>query len=1061
MNTMDIEAKFQFASVEDAVAVASSLATVGQTHAALMIYRDIRSSFPDRSEGYRYAITLLTRTGQLDAAFDLLRQAGDRFPDDPGFLIDHGWLALQRRDLDAAAAHWAIVRGRLASHPAGYVGGGITFRELNRLDEADQLLRIAVDRFPKDAGAVIEYARIAQRRNDWPEALRRWEAVTAAFPDRTDGLTGAATVLAELGRLQEAEQRLASAMSVHPGDPACAIEYARVAARRKDVQAAASRWQHVRDLFPARPEAYIGGAQALRDLGRFDDADALLRDAMGRFPNESGPVFEYAWLAHIRRDWPQAIERWAEVRNRYPDVSLGYTRGAEALRTERRFTEADDILRKAVALFPAESGPLTEFAWLAVLRRDFEEAINRWDAVRLRFPNLVSAYVDALHPLRELNRWADAELLLLEATLRFPDAFAPPRELATLALRRRDWAKAARLFAVLRDRFPREAGSYGGGILALRELHRFEEAEAVSLLAMERFPAEAGFRLDHAWLSMTARDWPNAIQRWAKVRELLPDRLEPYVQGSRALREAWRHADAEALLADGIIRFPGNADLVAEHAWLAMGQNRWDEAAVRFQIMRERFPNRPDGWQGGAAILRNQFELKQAEAMLEQAMSRFPDQPQFALDHAQLPIAPAFAEQKDWPETLRRLDRLHAKFPSFETGLIVGARLFKDARLPERAEALVVSGSLRMPDSYALAVLAAEAALDRQDWPLAITRCTDVKNRFPDQPGGDIGLARALAGEKRFAEADDLLLRTIARFPGNTAPLVEAIDLAMAQENWATALQRANDAMTRFPQEKQFAQRAYDARMRLSEGDSAAAVAFAQMAPAPMPDPDSADQQVRNLVMQFESLGGRGLGCEFGIFQRDCGAEPLGLLRWADMPYDMLLATLRNRFEGVGTPEQTELFISAVGGGRGEYCTRDRRGMMFMRAFVYEDQASFDRMQVSSLNRLRFLTRKLIEDLETGSKIFVFRLTDRNLTGAEIDDLHAAMRSYGDNTLLYVRYEDDAHPNGTVEAVKPGLLIGHMDRFKLSPSNQLSSAPATASWLAVCRNAYALWRSAA
>ena len=58
-----------------------------------------------------------------------------------------------------------------------------------------------------------------------------------------------------------------------------------------------------------------------------------------------------------------------------------------------------------------------------------------------------------------------------------------------------------------------------------------------------------------------------------------------------------------------------------------------------------------------------------------------------------------------------------------------------------------------------------------------------------------------------------------------------------------------------------------------------------------------------------------------------------------------------------------------------------------------------------------------------------------------------------------MRYENDTHPNGTVEAVKPGLMVGYMDRFKLSRTNQLSSAPPTSSWLALCRNAYALWRT--
>jgi hypothetical protein len=124
-------------------------------------------------------------------------------------------------------------------------------------------------------------------------------------------------------------------------------------------------------------------------------------------------------------------------------------------------------------------------------------------------------------------------------------------------------------------------------------------------------------------------------------------------------------------------------------------------------------------------------------------------------------------------------------------------------------------------------------------------------------------------------------------------------------------------------------------------------LAFAMAEAAPKPDAGSTDQQ----VTQFESLGGRGLGCEFGIFQRGCGAEPLGLLRWADMTHERLLFALDSRFEGVGSPEQTELFVSAIGGGRGEYCARDRRGVMFMRTFIHEDEVPFDKMHVSACRR--------------------------------------------------------------------------------------------------------------
>ncbi len=246
----------------------------------------------------------------------------------------------------------------------------------------------------------------------------------------------------------------------------------------------------------------------------------------------------------------------------------------------------------------------------------------------------------------------------------------------------------------------------------------------------------------------------------------------------------------------------------------------------------------------------------------------------------------------------------------------------------------------------------------------------------------------------------------------------------------------------------------------LTQDPATAKAMAAQFAPAPKPDAAAVDPQVRDLAGQFESLGGRLLGCEFGIFQRNCGAEPLGLLRWADMPYEGLLATLEARFAGVGSTENTELFLSPVPDGPAEYCTRDRRGFMFMRAFITQDEVPFDRMYASVCRRLQFLSRKLIADLEEGKKIFVFRLTDRHLTDTELRRLHAAMRRYGNNTLLYVRHAGPDHPNGIVEQIGPGLMVGAIDRFKVSSTGEVAASLPTASWLRICRNAFELWRSA-
>jgi hypothetical protein len=214
----------------------------------------------------------------------------------------------------------------------------------------------------------------------------------------------------------------------------------------------------------------------------------------------------------------------------------------------------------------------------------------------------------------------------------------------------------------------------------------------------------------------------------------------------------------------------------------------------------------------------------------------------------------------------------------------------------------------------------------------------------------------------------------------------------------------------------------------------------------------------RDLAMQFESLGGSGHGPEFASFQQHLGAQPDGLLAWADLGADLLRSALESRFDGVGLDENTIVFTPDHSD---EWWSKDKRYWMAMRSFVKTDGLGAEQAALEICRRLQSLRRKLIDDLEAGEKIFVFRDIRRNLTDAEIDRLHAAIRTYGDTTLFYVRYEDSAHPNGTVEAVKPGLLVGYMDRFKMSRTDQLSSAPPTASWLAVCRNAYTLWRAAA
>src|SRR5205823_14570023 len=179
---------------------------------------------------------------------------------------------------------------------------------------------------------------------------------------------------------------------------------------------------------------------------------------------------------------------------------------------------------------------------------------------------------------------------------------------------------------------------------------------------------------------------------------------------------------------------------------------------------------------------------------------------------------------------------------------------------------------------------------------------------------------------------------------------------------------------------------------------------------------------LHELMMQFESLGEN---CEFGLVQRRCGAEPLGLLRFASAPLPVLLAGLRARFEGVGEPDQIEIRVS---GNRQEYLVIDRRYGFLYHPWVLVGEADPEDIRRREEKRLPFLKRKLVEDLTEGRKIFVYRGM-RRLPQPLVLRLVAAMREYGPTTLLWVELQDDEHPAGTVELLTTGLLKGYIDRF--------------------------------
>jgi hypothetical protein len=205
---------------------------------------------------------------------------------------------------------------------------------------------------------------------------------------------------------------------------------------------------------------------------------------------------------------------------------------------------------------------------------------------------------------------------------------------------------------------------------------------------------------------------------------------------------------------------------------------------------------------------------------------------------------------------------------------------------------------------------------------------------------------------------------------------------------------------------------------------------------------------LRELMLRFESIGEN---CEFGLVQRRCGAEPLGLFRFASAPLPKLLAGLAARFEGLSNPDNLEVKLS--GNGR-EYLVTDKKFQLLYHAWVLADEMTAPEVHQREVRRLPLLSRKFLEDLNEAKKVFVYHGMEP-LSEADANRLLAALRRYGPNTLLWVEMADAEHAPGSVAWQGEGLLKAFIDRF--APGENAHDLSLDC-WVEICREAYRLCR---
>lgn len=222
----------------------------------------------------------------------------------------------------------------------------------------------------------------------------------------------------------------------------------------------------------------------------------------------------------------------------------------------------------------------------------------------------------------KLVRFIPRELAALEA--QFPRRPEALQVRATLEQDEKQWDKLLLTAETLRQRCPWLVVGYRFGCTALRGLKRVDEAEALALAAIRRFPRCSGAYSDFALSASLRGDHAEAIRRWEIASRRFPTHMWTYLLHTRALFDIRDFDEADNRLCQAVQLWPEQWQAWLWYAEVEERRENWFEAGERWEEVIRVKPGEPAPYSRCARAFRRAGELESATAIISEGSYLFP-----------------------------------------------------------------------------------------------------------------------------------------------------------------------------------------------------------------------------------------------------------------------------------------------------------------------------------------------------------------------------------------------------------------------------------------------------
>lgn len=350
------------------------------------------------NNGARVALAhLLEAQYRLDEAAGLFSEVIAAQPNHADSLAAMGNIHRRRGDREQALDFFRKAAEADASNKTRLIDIAVELRDLGRLDDSGSTLDEVLAALPGEPRALMQRGQLLRRQDRRKEALAVFSELLQLDPANAQAMVEAAAEERALGDPAAAKLWLQKALSVETDHLGALLALAEFAMQEEDPEAALALYRRATAAHPTNTWTWLGGARALFELGRRDEAFRLIaeaRERLGPHPETTGLEVE---LLRNLRNWSRAQEILQDALTQTPRPNFWlWSHKVQISTITGQYAEASALLQNA----PASSA--VDHARVALLSGQLAEA-------QFQYEPAIAHYREAIR-LNPGDAWAHFEL---------------------------------------------------------------------------------------------------------------------------------------------------------------------------------------------------------------------------------------------------------------------------------------------------------------------------------------------------------------------------------------------------------------------------------------------------------------------------------------------------------------------------------------------------------------------------------------------------------------------------------------------------------------------------